>query len=68
MCECLCVSIAILWKFRIICQVKKICLEFCIELGFPYSSVGKASACNVEDVGSIPGSGSSPREGNGNPL
>ena len=63
-----CVSISILWKFRIICQVKKICLEFCIELGFPYSSVGKASACIVGDLGSIPGSGSFPGEGNGNPL
>ena len=29
---------------------------------------GKASACNVEDPGSIPGSGRSPGEGNGNPL
>ena len=26
------------------------------------------SACNVEDLGSIPGSGRSPGEGNGNPL
>ena len=66
--QCCGVSIAILCKFRIICQVKKICLEFCVELGFPYSSVGKASACNVGDLGSIPGSGSSPGEGNGNPL
>ena len=29
---------------------------------------GKASACNVGDLGSIPGSGRSPGEGNGNPL
>ena len=29
---------------------------------------GKASACNVGDPGSIPGSGRSPGEGNGNPL
>ena len=28
----------------------------------------KASACNARDLGSIPGSGSSPGEGNGNPL
>ena len=28
----------------------------------------KASACNVEDLGSIPGLGRSPGEGNGNPL
>ena len=28
----------------------------------------KASACNAGDLGSIPGSGRSPGEGNGNPL
>ena len=32
------------------------------------SSVGKSSACNAGDPGSIPGSGRSPGEGNGNPL
>ena len=37
-------------------------------MGFPYSSVGKKSACNGGDVGSIPGSGRSLGEGNGNPL
>ena len=31
-------------------------------------SDSKASACNVGDLGSIPGSGRSPGEGNGNPL
>ena len=31
-------------------------------LGFPGGSEGKASACNAEDLGSIPGSGRSPRE------
>ena len=35
---------------------------------FPCSSVGKESACNVGDLGSIPGLGRSPGEGNGNPL
>ena len=35
---------------------------------FPCSSVGKESACNAGDLGSIPGSGRSPGEGNGNPL
>ena len=34
----------------------------------PGSSDGKASACNVGDLGSIPGLGRSPGEGNGNPL
>ena len=37
-------------------------------MGFPYSSVGKESACNAGDLGSIPGLGRSPGEGNGNPL
>ena len=34
----------------------------------PGGSEGKASACNAEDLSSIPGSGRSPGEGNGNPL
>ena len=43
----------------------------------PYSAVvlsntdgsgGQESACNAEDPGSVPGSGRSPGEGNGNPL
>ena len=37
-------------------------------MGFPHSSVGKESACNAGDLGSIPGSGRSPGEGNGNSL
>ena len=37
-------------------------------MGFPGSSDGKASAYNTGDLGSIPGSGRSPGEGNGNPL
>ena len=37
-------------------------------LGFPCSSVGKESACNAGDQDSIPGSGRSPGEGDGNPL
>ena len=37
-------------------------------MGFPYSSVGKESAFNAGGPGSIPGSGRSPGEGNGNPL
>ena len=34
----------------------------------PCSSVGKESACNAGDPGSIPGLGRSPGEGNGNPF
>ena len=36
--------------------------------GFPGGFDGKVSARNVGDLGSIPGSGGSPEEGNGNPL
>ena len=42
---------------------------FCIFLvGFPGSSEVKASACNVGELGSIPGLERSPGEGNGNPV
>ena len=37
-------------------------------MGFPCGSAGKESACNAGDMGSIPGLGRSPGEGNGNPL
>ena len=37
-------------------------------MGFPGGSEVKASASNVGDPGSIPGSGRPPGEGNGNPL
>ena len=39
-----------------------------IHWGFPGGSEGKASACNAGDPRSIPGSGRSAGEGNGNPL
>ena len=32
------------------------------------NSDGKASSCNAGDLGSIPGSGRSPGEGNSNPV
>ena len=38
------------------------------EWRFPGGSDGKESACNVGDLGSIPGSGRSPGEGSGYPL
>ena len=37
-------------------------------LGFPGGSDGKEFACNVGDLGSIPGLGRSPGEGIGYPL
>ena len=36
--------------------------------GFPGGSTGKESACNEGDLGSIPGLGLYPGEGNGYPL
>ena len=42
--------------------------HLCIYIGIPPGSDGKVSACNTRDPGSIPGSGRSPGEGNGNPL
>ena len=41
---------------------------YLIHLTFPSGSDGKESACNTGDLGSIPGSGRSPGEGNGYPL
>ena len=37
-------------------------------MGFPGSSASKESACNVGDLGLIPGLGRSPGQGNGYPL
>ena len=42
--------------------------ELLSELGFPGGSDGKVSASKAGDPDSIPGSGRSPGEGNGNPL
>ena len=50
-------------------QVYKIYIYLCIYLcNSPGGPDSKASAYNVEDLGSIPGSGRSSGEGNGNPL
>ena len=42
--------------------------SFFLVLGFPCGSAGKESACNVGDLGSVPGLGRSPGEGKGYPL
>ena len=44
------------------------CSAFCMVKHFPHSSVGKQSACNAGDPGSIPGLGRSAEEGIGYPL
>ena len=45
-------------------------LGLCIRgtMGFPGGSAGKESACNVGNLGSIPGMGRSPGEGKSYPL
>ena len=43
-------------------------IDYQFQFGFPHSSIGKSSACNAGDLGSIPGLGRSPGEVNGNPL
>ena len=54
-------------------QVEKICWRrgrppTPVFLGFPGGSAGKESTCNVGDLGSIPGLGRFPGEGNGYSL
>ena len=48
--------------------LEKGCLPTPVFLGFPGGSAGKESACNVGDLGLIPGLGRSPGEGKGYPL
>ena len=53
--------------------VRKICwirdrLPTPVSLSFPGGSAGKESACNVGDLGSMPGLGRSPGERNSYPL
>ena len=67
------------WCFHFCCIAKWLsCTHMCVyvyiyihmykNVGFPGGSDSKASACNLGDLGSIPVSGRSPGEGNGNPL
>ena len=41
---------------------------YSLDRGFPCGSSGKESACNVRDLGSIPGLERSPEEGKGYPF
>ena len=49
-------------------KVLQIFIHVITSLGFPGGSDSKESACKVGDLGSIPGLGRSPEEGNENPL
>ena len=55
-------------SFLLLCWAVVNYINITCGMGFPRSSVGKKSACNAGDLGSIPGSGRCPGEGNGNPL
>ena len=52
----------------ICCYIYNIYIYIHTHIGFPGISAGKVSACNVGDLGLIPGLGRSPEEGNGYPL
>ena len=52
----------------VIRTIEQVLYFILVAQGFPGDSDGKASACNAGDLGLIPGLGSSPGEGNGNPL
>ena len=54
------------WTF--VSKVMSLLFNRLSRLGFPGGSEVKASAWNAGDPGSIPGSGRSPGEENGNPL
>ena len=56
------------YLYNVLLKKKERMHSFLMYLGFPGGSDGKAPACNVGDPDSIPGSGRSPGEGNGNPL
>ena len=50
------------------CKVRLLCDHIPTSQGFPCGSAVKESACNVGDLGLIPGLGRSPGEGNGYSL
>ena len=61
-----------LWILNIELEVSSLIQTFKMKLkeamDFPHGSDGKVPAYNAGDLGSIPGLGRSPGEGNGNPL
>ena len=61
-----------LWILNIELEVSSLIQTFKMKLkeamDFPRGSDGKVPAYNAGDLGSIPGLGRSPGEGNGNPL
>ena len=58
----------VLKEFIIYLELRYISYVHKIHMGFPCGSAGKESACNVGDLGLIPGLERSPGEGKGYPL
>ena len=57
------------WRLSVIYQLTVLVrVRVRVRVGFPGDSVIKNRPANAEDLRSIPGSGRSPGEGNGNPL
>ena len=56
------------WSITFVTLLSSIEQDLCNIKDFSLWLSGKESACNAGDVGSIPGLGRSPGEGNGNPL
>ena len=73
MCVCVCVCVYIEREFHIYIYIGFTDISVYILyfdpscLSFPCGSAGKESTCNAGDLGSIPGLGRSPGEGNGYP-
>ena len=72
----LCFNLQIRFPYFLFFCIQKVAQYMCFFLqallkspfGFPGSSAGKESACNIGDPGLFPGSGMSPGEGIGYPL
>ena len=58
----------LLWETLIKHRVVRYSLGYSRVYGLPKRLSGKKPTCHAGDLGSIPGSGSSPGGGNGNPL
>ena len=59
-----------LYALGLVLPIREICVRFKSqsEITVPWWLISKKSTCRVRDLGSIPGFGRSPGEGNGNPL
>ena len=71
-CVLIVIIITIFTSHMCVCTTYNSCKHFVhitsFMMGFPGGLDSKKSACNAGDLGSIPGLGRFPGEGNGNPL